>query len=491
MKKFLFLILILSIHSFALQSYEFQSWNKVDFKKDSKANYTYFNLNRLNQPLLANILYYGNTKVDLELYIFNEEMQSFTRSKFFSDIDPLIKDAGINRVETDIEDNLWILAGGIIYYERENSLSQYQLPQIYGDTLLYKVAQLFMDYNGIIWFLMNSGEKFTEGGQEIFKVLYNDWFTIQNNKLVHISSLNVSDLGKAEEVAQGFQRINQLFQNPYTHQIYGIDQFAKFSNGYTENGMYEVDINGIKKTFPIKRHTIFPNLKDKIPLNINHVEFTSDGKKIIYAFDKVSLGSYFGGVSIYNTQDNTWEIIEENPNFNYEQMENEYGSRYEAARYVEGSVWIFNFWGWIEIFNGKEVRIMKTTDFLTYNYASENPQISKLFTQNSRTFWLKSAYWDIIRIEENESSVNDLQKQILKCYPVPAKVGEEIIIELDENEAITSLQLIDYLGKILIRKEITFEAKISINTNGLSKGCYFIVLQTQNNLQIPIKIVLE
>ena len=484
----LFVILFLSVE---LQSYEFKSWNKLDFKKDAMINYTYFNLNRFNQPLLANVLYYGNTKTDLELYTFNEDNQSFTLTKYFPKIDPQIKDSGIYRVETDIEGNLWILSGGKIYSENQGIFSVYPLPHIFGDAVSYVVSELFIDYSGVIWFLLNTGQYYTEGSTEIFKIIFKDWFTIQNKEVVHISNINLTD-ATSVVLAQGFQRINRLFQDPYTHKIYGIDQFSMFSNGYTGNGMYEVNLDGIVKTFPIRRHTLLsPSLKGNVPLNINHVEFNQDGKKIIYAFDKVSLGGYYGGVSLYNTQDKTWEIIEENPTFNYEQMEMDYGSRYQAARYVEGSLWIFNFWGWIEIFNGKEVKIMKTIDFLTHNYAPENPQIFNLFTQNSNTFWLKTAYWDVIRIEANESGVSDERQSTIRCYPVPAKIGEDITIELGENSFITSFELMDYLGKILERKDITFEDKITISSNRLSAGCYFIVLQTKDNQQIPIKIIIK
>lgn len=494
MKKILCLA-VLFFFTFNLYSFTYRSWNKVDFVKDASKNKIYFNLNSRNQPLLANVLLYNAPKephTDLEIYTFSEETKDFTLWKTFPGVDKKLSldEYIIYRIETDANKRLWILFRNKLFYENDKGEFQEFIPPQKYDTLTSQITSFFIDFEGGIW-LKVASVKHLSNENETFDYNYIiDWYKLnpfagQLKQLSHFYTPRVKE-------AQGFQTIGRIIQNPYTHEVYGVNDVGRFVSGYLENALYKLSPNGeITETYPLKRHTVKPELLEPHRAFISNVEFTSDGKKIIYSLEKnPSGGGIPGGVSIYKAEEKDWYILEDDPNFNYLEMEKDYGSRYISARYFEGKLWIFNFWGWIQTYDDKVVKVFKTTDVMQKNYAPETPQILDVFTQDENVIWLKTGYWDIIRLEAAVSNIEDTSIQFVKIYPIPTKVGEPITIESTSGN-VTFNRLVNVNGKeIKVRTIHQSKDKLFFSTEGLAKGVYFVEL-SYNKRILPIKIVLE
>lgn len=486
-----FFLFAFNLHSY---SFTFRSWNKVDFVKDATRNEIYFNLNAQNQPLLANVLFYktpSEQRVDLEIYTFREEDKTFVLWKTFSSIDKKLGlgEYLINRIETDTDKRIWLLFGSRLFYENDKGeLREYVPPQKY-DTLTSDITYFFVDFEGGIWFKVSSAKYLSDGNMRVKINYIVDWYKLIPSdgvlkQLSHFYTPNIKE-------AQGFQTIGRIIQNPFTHEVYGVNEIGKFINGYLENALYKLGPNGeIIETYPLKRHTAKPELLNPHPAFISAVEFTSEGKKIIYTLKKnPSGGGIPGGISVYKAEEKDWYILEDDPNFNYLEMEKDYGSYYISARYFEGKLCIFNFWGWITTYDGKQVEVSKTTDVIQKNYASESPQILDVYTQDENVIWIRTGCWDIIRLEASASNIEDVNDPLVKIYPVPCKIGELVTIEFG-NGSFAFNRLVDISGQEV--KVQTFESKdkLFLKTDGLAKGVYFVEL-SYNKHVFPIKIVLK
>ncbi len=492
MKKILYFAVLFSL-AFDLYSFTYRSWNKVDFVKDASRNEIYFNLNSRNQPLLANVLFYKAPKeqhTDLEIYTFTEEDKSFVLWKTFPEIDKKLglNDYTIKRIETNAEGKVWLLFSyrQLIYEDQKGELQKYAPPRKY-DTLVSEVSSFFIDFEGGIWLKVSSGKYLSDGTTKIFDEHIIDWYKLNpyNSELQQLSHFYTPN------EAQGFQTIGRLIQNPYTHEIYGINDWGMFDNGYLENALYKLNSNGeIIQTYPLKRHTVQTKLTNPHRAYISSVEFTSDGKKIIYALEKNSSGGGIpGGISIYDVEEKNWYILENDPAYNYLEVEKDYGSRYVYARYFEGKLWIFHFWGWIMVYDGNQIIVLKTSDVMQKNYISEIPAMYASFTQNENTIWLETGAWDVIRLEASASKVEDAKSLLGRIYPVPAKAGEPILIEFP-NKDVTFNRLIDLNGREIKVQTIDDKDKLVLSTSGLGKGVYFIEL-SYNKHTFGIKIILE
>ena len=85
------------------------------------------------------------------------------------------------------------------------------------------------------------------------------------------------------------------------------------------------------------------------------------------------------------------------------------------------------------------------------------------------------------------SDVNEISNTGLNFYPNPAK--ENITIEIAPNETLKTITLYDVTGKQL-KQTFANSNKVILNLSNLSKGYYFINIQTRQSQYIS-KIVLE
>lgn len=492
MKKILFIAVFL-FFAFNLYSFTYRSWNKVDFVKDATKNEIYFNLNAQNQPLLANVLFYKTSNeqhADLEIYTFSEEDKAFVLWKTFPGVDKKLNLAeySISRIETDANKKLWVLFQDKLFYENEKGEFQEFIPPKKYDTLTSQITSFFIDFEGGIWLRISSGKYFSDGNVTIFREYIIDWYRL-NELYGELKQLSHFYTPYTKQ-AQGFQTIGRIIQNPYTHEVFGINNIGRFENGYLENALYKLSLDGeIIETYPLRRHTVKPELLNPHLAFISNVEFTSDGKKIIYSLEKNPTAGA-GGISVYAIEEKSWYILEDDPNFNYFEMEKDYGSRYISARYFEGKLWIFNFWGWIITYDGKTTEVFKTSDVMQKNYAPENPQILDVFSQGENVIWLTTGYWDIIRLESSAASnLENANIPLAKIYPVPCKIGELVTIKFGDG-SVAFNRLVDINGQEIKAQAIENKDKLILKTDGLAKGVYFIELSYDKHV-FAIKIVLE
>ena len=83
--------------------------------------------------------------------------------------------------------------------------------------------------------------------------------------------------------------------------------------------------------------------------------------------------------------------------------------------------------------------------------------------------------------------MNNFSLSEINIYPNPAK--ENITIETDPNETINAIALYDVTGKLLMQTSVPSNKAI-LNIRDLSKGCYFIKVQSRSS-QYRSKIVIE
>lgn len=87
-------------------------------------------------------------------------------------------------------------------------------------------------------------------------------------------------------------------------------------------------------------------------------------------------------------------------------------------------------------------------------------------------------------------AVNTFDESNITMYPNPAK--NQVTISLDNtNEVIANVNIIDMLGKQVIRLNKVNEVTKSIDLSNLNSGIYFIEIETQNKLVVKRKLIIN
>ncbi len=87
-------------------------------------------------------------------------------------------------------------------------------------------------------------------------------------------------------------------------------------------------------------------------------------------------------------------------------------------------------------------------------------------------------------------AVDTFNESNITMYPNPAK--NQVTISLDNtNEIISNLNVIDMLGKQVIRLNKVNEVTKSIDLSALNSGIYFIEIETQNKLVVKRKLIIN
>jgi hypothetical protein len=95
----------------------------------------------------------------------------------------------------------------------------------------------------------------------------------------------------------------------------------------------------------------------------------------------------------------------------------------------------------------------------------------------------------VYKIIDSSLSESDFKNNGFSIYPNPAK-GLFVVKSAETNLA-TKIALFDISGKLLFSTKLTPNIENVIDTNSLSKGTYFVSVETTNGTNYDTRIIVE
>ncbi|WP_412476953.1 PQQ-dependent sugar dehydrogenase [Flavobacterium sp. TBRC 19031] len=147
-----------------------------------------------------------------------------------------------------------------------------------------------------------------------------------------------------------------------------------------------------------------------------------------------------------------------------------FANKYFFADYCTGEI------GWVN-----------TDGSITWNY--NGPNLITTFGEDKDGELYVAMGGTIYKMVDASLSVNDFNNQGIQLYPNP--VQNELVIQNDNNLALTSIQISDLTGKVVLEQSLDAIEIQQFSVAALAKGIYLVTIEGVNNILFQSKLIVE
>jgi hypothetical protein len=90
---------------------------------------------------------------------------------------------------------------------------------------------------------------------------------------------------------------------------------------------------------------------------------------------------------------------------------------------------------------------------------------------------------------DSSMSVNDFNHKGIQVYPNP--VQNELVVQNDNNLVLTSIQISDLTGKVVLEQNLDAVETNQLSVAALTKGIYLVTIEGVNGRLLQTKLIKE